>query len=333
MDHNTLKQFCKEQLDDFLRERIYILILDTAPFVEGLFSMLERRQRPKTPPVEMMEHEERSYKRKYREPQRTRTDTRSRNRRRPYGPGLAERALVVENIPQEQCRERYLEDFYRRFGRIENIEVNQSDRKAIVHFSSENEARDALESLEPVLGNRFISVFLESDYYYPRKNNEIKQLRNSIQRIRNKISPDLDPIVQQQYLDVIQDLEQKISNLSDTSRRNASQIKKDFLDRELDMIQTQISAAANGDCNNETIKIEQVEVPNRYSIDLRPKTVSVVGFQPEFIDNLKQLLFECGPVDSCNMEENVLMIKYKHRYSAEKACLLQKSNLGIFSII
>jgi len=56
-----------------------------------------------------------------------------------------------------------LSEHFSKFGHIINIEVLQSQKKAIIKFSSHLEALRAIKSPEAVLGNRFIKVFWTAD--------------------------------------------------------------------------------------------------------------------------------------------------------------------------
>ncbi|KAI8812609.1 hypothetical protein BJ742DRAFT_26479 [Cladochytrium replicatum] len=67
--------------------------------------------------------------------------------------------LVVENIPPEFCRIDRVNDFFKKFGVIVNISVQPHESRAIVQFTTNNEARAALSSPDPIFENRFVKVY------------------------------------------------------------------------------------------------------------------------------------------------------------------------------
>jgi len=72
-------------------------------------------------------------------------------------------ALNVVSIPHNLNTVGKLDEHFSKFGHIINIEVLQSQKKAVVKFSSHAEALKAIKSPEAVLGNRFIKVFWVTD--------------------------------------------------------------------------------------------------------------------------------------------------------------------------
>jgi RNA-binding protein 26 len=67
--------------------------------------------------------------------------------------------LRVENMSPEQCALDQVNDYFRRFGTIVNIQVDPNNRQALVQFSSNVEAYAAYSCQDAVFGNRFIKVF------------------------------------------------------------------------------------------------------------------------------------------------------------------------------
>ncbi|KAI8809230.1 hypothetical protein BJ742DRAFT_771363 [Cladochytrium replicatum] len=68
-------------------------------------------------------------------------------------------SLVVENIPPEFCRIDKINDFFKKFGVIVNISVQPLESRAIIQFTTNNEARAALSSPDPIFENRFVKVY------------------------------------------------------------------------------------------------------------------------------------------------------------------------------
>ncbi|RKP24796.1 hypothetical protein SYNPS1DRAFT_29453 [Syncephalis pseudoplumigaleata] len=77
--------------------------------------------------------------------------------------------LRVENISPEQCALDQINEYFRRFGTIVNIQVDAASRQALVQFSTNAEAYAAYSCQDAVFGNRFIKVFwherLQNDYW------------------------------------------------------------------------------------------------------------------------------------------------------------------------
>ncbi|CAG8507982.1 10464_t:CDS:2 [Ambispora leptoticha] len=67
--------------------------------------------------------------------------------------------LVVENIPAENCTIDKVNEFFKKFGTITNINVDPSFQKAIIQFSTSQEASKAYNSPEPIFDNRFVKVY------------------------------------------------------------------------------------------------------------------------------------------------------------------------------
>lgn len=67
--------------------------------------------------------------------------------------------LVVENIPENHCAIEKVNDFFKKFGTVTNIQVDPQNSKALVQFSNNAEAYKAYSSPEPIFDNRFVRVF------------------------------------------------------------------------------------------------------------------------------------------------------------------------------
>jgi len=69
--------------------------------------------------------------------------------------------LVIENVPVEHLELVKINDYFKRFGTITNIQVDVAGQKALLSYSSPEEAKAAHSSPESVFGNRFIKVFFQ----------------------------------------------------------------------------------------------------------------------------------------------------------------------------
>ncbi|PWN45527.1 hypothetical protein IE81DRAFT_320289 [Ceraceosorus guamensis] len=73
----------------------------------------------------------------------------------------SETALVVENIPPESLELIKVNEFFKRFGTITNIQIDVPGKKALVEYSRPDEAKAAISCPDAVLGNRFVKVFFQ----------------------------------------------------------------------------------------------------------------------------------------------------------------------------
>ncbi|KAF7633957.1 hypothetical protein Mgra_00006696 [Meloidogyne graminicola] len=75
------------------------------------------------------------------------------------------KSLLVKKIPQELNKIAQLDQHFSRFGQITNIQVQYEGRpdSALVTFKTRREAMAAYKSVEPILNNRFIKIFWQSD--------------------------------------------------------------------------------------------------------------------------------------------------------------------------
>ena len=69
------------------------------------------------------------------------------------------KTLVVEKIPEDKLSLGAVNDWFSKFGTVTNVAVDAPSAKALVSFSSHDEAHKAWKSEEAVFGNRFVKVF------------------------------------------------------------------------------------------------------------------------------------------------------------------------------
>lgn len=73
--------------------------------------------------------------------------------------GRDSKTLVVEKIPEEHLSLESVNKWFKRFGTVTNVAVDVSGGKALVSFSTHDEAVAAWKAEEAVFNNRFIKVF------------------------------------------------------------------------------------------------------------------------------------------------------------------------------
>lgn len=69
------------------------------------------------------------------------------------------KTIVVEKIPEEHLSLEAVNSWFKRFGTVTNVAVDTSGGKALVSFSSHEEAQAAWKAEEAVFNNRFVKIF------------------------------------------------------------------------------------------------------------------------------------------------------------------------------
>ncbi|KAG0044824.1 hypothetical protein BGZ83_009901 [Gryganskiella cystojenkinii] len=72
-------------------------------------------------------------------------------------------SLVVEHIPDEFNTIDKVNEFFKQFGSLTNIQVDQTAHKALLQYSTNEEAKAAYNSPEVIFGNRFVKVYWQPD--------------------------------------------------------------------------------------------------------------------------------------------------------------------------
>ncbi|KAF9972312.1 hypothetical protein BGZ73_004589 [Actinomortierella ambigua] len=67
--------------------------------------------------------------------------------------------LVVENIPQEFNTIDQVNQYFKKFGPLTNVQVDQIARKALIQYATHEEAHAAYSSPEVIFNNRFVKVY------------------------------------------------------------------------------------------------------------------------------------------------------------------------------
>ncbi|WFC99958.1 hypothetical protein MYAM1_002704 [Malassezia yamatoensis] len=76
-------------------------------------------------------------------------------------PARSQDTLVVENIPKENLNLANVNDYFKRFGTITNIDVDDANKRAVVTYASHQQAEAAHKSPEVIFGNRFVKVYFQ----------------------------------------------------------------------------------------------------------------------------------------------------------------------------
>jgi RNA-binding protein 26 len=76
-----------------------------------------------------------------------------------FHPERRDKTLVVEKIPEDKLSLDAVNGYFKRFGTVTNVAVDASSAKALVSFSTHEEAHAAWKTEDAVFGNRFVKVF------------------------------------------------------------------------------------------------------------------------------------------------------------------------------
>lgn len=76
-----------------------------------------------------------------------------------FHPERRDKTLVVEKIPEDKLSLDAVNTWFKRFGTVTNVAVDAPSAKALVSFSTHEEAHAAWKTEDAVFGNRFVKVF------------------------------------------------------------------------------------------------------------------------------------------------------------------------------
>ena len=76
-----------------------------------------------------------------------------------FNPERRDKTLVVEKIPEDKLSLDAVNAWFKRFGTVTNVAVDAATAKALVSFSTHEEAHAAWKTEDAVFGNRFVKVF------------------------------------------------------------------------------------------------------------------------------------------------------------------------------
>ncbi|WFC97236.1 hypothetical protein MBRA1_003902 [Malassezia brasiliensis] len=76
-------------------------------------------------------------------------------------PVRSQDTLVIEHIPTEHLNLASVNDYFKRFGTITNIDVDEPGARAVVSYATHDEAERAHSSPDVIFGNRFVKVYFQ----------------------------------------------------------------------------------------------------------------------------------------------------------------------------
>jgi len=69
--------------------------------------------------------------------------------------------LVLENVPVENLELVQVNEYFKRFGTITNIQIDAPNKKALVSFAKASQATEAHSNPESIFGNRFVKCYFQ----------------------------------------------------------------------------------------------------------------------------------------------------------------------------
>lgn len=70
-----------------------------------------------------------------------------------------DKTLVMEKIPEDKLSLEHVNDWFKRFGTVTNVAIDRATAKALISFSTHEEAYAAWKSEDAVFNNRFVKLF------------------------------------------------------------------------------------------------------------------------------------------------------------------------------
>lgn len=101
--------------------------------------------------------------------------------------------LVIDKIPLESCTIDKVNDYFKQFGNIVNIQLAIQQQQAIIEFSQITEARAAFSSPEVIFNNRFVKV-----YWYKPEEHQMRQQQQYPHGNQHPLNPNIYNHHQQQ---------------------------------------------------------------------------------------------------------------------------------------
>lgn len=135
--------------------------------------------------------------------------------------------LNIENIPPEYFAIDKINNYFKKFGTIININLNPRHYKATIQFSQYNEANQAYNSPDPIFGNRFVKLYwakTESE-----ENENSSQNEESATNVNSNTNPNVSPKSKP-----IEEEKQSTPALSSEEMEQINIMKKSMISRQLE---------------------------------------------------------------------------------------------------
>lgn len=355
-DRPDLEESCVQQLADFLQEH-------TVPFVQKMFrhikSLQEAEMHPKiiTDDRQKREREDRRYSRidgkrlrsRSPRPERRERDRREREKameddyKHKRNRIFSATRLIVDRIPDGFCNIEAISTFFSRFGRLIDVHVEESDRRAQIEYDTKENALKAIQSPEAIFNNRFVRLYHER--VPDLSANRSRQ--PSLPRVTTYTAPNYQPpplpapvnqerIKQQRMLELSKQkqglltayLEQQRALLLklETDPSLDEQTRQDIMNslKAVDEKIYSTSVVAERPISPEIIETKPPSQRHEISrrLDLRPTSILIQPVPEQLsdgnIDAARILFGSFGTVKNVQFEEDHLVLSYANRSDAEK---------------
>lgn len=255
---------------------------------------------------------------------------------------VARDTITVDRIPQECCNKKALIEYFRRFGVVEYVKVNEKNRKAEIKFEYPEDARDAIACPDAVLGNRFVRIFWSYPLLSERRSRRIEpprltpsQSKMISETRKNEKQERLLALLQVQkqkqellekYVAQQKELLQKLEN-PNLGEQEKSVLKESILalDRSIQQVQ-ELEVQVPGRPKSPTMIQPQVSAktdPTKFKMDSRPGAF-IMSPVPTLLRNdlesFKKILTSHGVLGNFRFDDatNSALIEYVNRQEASK---------------
>ncbi|KAG9305945.1 hypothetical protein G9A89_016598 [Geosiphon pyriformis] len=184
--------------------------------------------------------------------------------------------LVVENIPAEFCTIDKVNEFFKKFGIITNINVDPPFQKAIIQFSTSQEASKAYNSPEPIFDNRFVKV------YWHKVEKEEQQQNSST-------SPSKQPVIPSIKLDSVSTIHSvEIQASIAEKQKEAEEKKQKEIDEKVKKQKENLKAILEIQKQREQLIQRQIEEQKKFMELAKKKTGDPKG-REELLSSLSRI--------------------------------------------
>ena len=222
-----------------------------------------------------------------------------RFQRKKMGP-LKRDTLVVEKIPHEFLAIEKINDYFKRFGTIVNIQLEPHLQKAFVQFEKQTESQAAHSCPDPIFGNRFVKVYfmreeslpsplgIESPLVVP----PVKPLVPTPQQIEAEKNKHFLQVQKLQESLIARQLEESKNIMNQLSNKDLNpQDRKELMDKLNELSQSTKSMLEKTTETVETVKQKTLKATGKINEELEKKRLD------RELDMLNQLATNSDSVD------------------------------------
>lgn len=237
--------------------------------------------------------------------------------------------LIVENIPDKNCNEESIRDFFGRFGTIVNVSTEPESHLAHLEYSTHEEAKACHESPEPIFGNRFVKVYWKR--VDPKVVTQEQRMANLVKLEEKNLERDaIQMEKQKKLLEIQKKTRMMVKERMDEQEKVLSKLRDDSISiqertvlmKGLSTLQESIKSLMSGitSSTNELVASTSTTVPiNPFArrSDSRPKTFKISNLSAEQSSRLHEHYSKMMGFESISVQEDHSLICFASRREAE----------------